>query len=69
MKISFFERIFVVVIRGQHSELFTDAAMKAMAKRSPNVATVTVAGAGHAPELDEPEAVAAIDSFLGRVAG
>ncbi|MES2146671.1 MAG: alpha/beta hydrolase [Pseudomonadota bacterium] len=58
----------LLVIRGQHSELFTDEAMQAMASRSPNVATVTVAGAGHAPELDEPEAVAAIDTFLGRVA-
>ena len=59
----------VLVVRGQHSELFTDEAMQAMARRSANVSTVTVAGAGHAPELDEPEAVAAIDVFLGRVVG
>ena len=26
----------------------------------------TVAGVGHAPELNEPEAVAAIDEFLAR---
>ncbi|MDL2341278.1 MAG: alpha/beta hydrolase [Pseudomonadota bacterium] len=59
----------LLVVRGERSELFTDAALTAMAKRSPNVSTVTVAGAGHAPELDEPEAVAAIDAFLENAPG
>lgn len=58
----------VLVVRGELSELFTDETLQTMASRSPNVATVSVAGAGHAPELDEPEAVAAIDRFLAAVA-
>ena len=31
---------------------------------APGMKLVTVAGVGHAPELSEPEAVAAIDQFL-----
>jgi hypothetical protein len=35
-----------------------------MQAASPNVKLATVEGVGHAPELNEPEALAAIDSFL-----
>ena len=38
-----------------------------MASEIPDVEVVTVPGVGHAPDLDEPEAVAAIDRLLGRV--
>jgi pimeloyl-ACP methyl ester carboxylesterase len=31
---------------------------------APNARFAVVRGVGHAPELDEPEAVAAIDDFL-----
>lgn len=54
----------LLVLRGEHSELFTAAALEAMKERNPGIETATVAGAGHAPELDEPEAIAAIDRFL-----
>lgn len=57
----------VLVVRGERSELFLAGALEALATRSANVATVTVPGAGHAPELDEPEALEAIDAFLRRV--
>jgi pimeloyl-ACP methyl ester carboxylesterase len=57
----------VLAVRGAHSELFTAEALEAMGKRSDNVASVTVAGVGHPPELGEPEAVAAIDAFLARL--
>ena len=59
----------VLVVRGERSELFAAATLKAMAERSANVTMVTVAGAGHAPELDEPEAVAAIDALLENAVG
>lgn len=58
----------VLVVRGEHSDLLTAAQLEAMEHRSGNVQSVTVAGAGHPPELDEPEAVAAIDRFLEAVA-
>ena len=29
--------------------------------------SVTVPGVGHAPELDEPKAIAAIDAFLDKL--
>ena len=54
----------VLVLRGEHSDLLTAEGLAAMERRSPNVTTVTVAGMPHPPELTEPEAVAAIDSFL-----
>jgi pimeloyl-ACP methyl ester carboxylesterase len=39
-----------------------------MATAAPGVDLVTVPHAGHAPELNEPEAVEAIDAFLAGVA-
>lgn len=57
----------LLILRGEHSELFTAAALEAISSRNSNVHTVVVGGAGHAPELDEPEAVAAIDRFLAAV--
>ena len=38
-----------------------------MVTEIPDVEVVTVPGVGHAPDLDEPEAVAAIDRLLERV--
>ncbi|WP_223276441.1 alpha/beta fold hydrolase [Sphingomonas daechungensis] len=57
----------VLVLRGEHSDLLTDSALQRMAKEIPDVEAVTVAGVGHAPDLDEPEAVSAIDRLLERV--
>jgi pimeloyl-ACP methyl ester carboxylesterase len=39
-----------------------------MARRVPDAEIVTVPRRGHAPTLDEPEAVAAIDRLLARCA-
>jgi pimeloyl-ACP methyl ester carboxylesterase len=57
----------VLVLRGEHSDLLPHPAADRMAKEIPNVEVVTVKGVGHAPDLDEPEAVAAIDRLLERV--
>ena len=38
-----------------------------MATEIEDVEVLTVPGVGHAPDLDEPEAVAAIDRLLDRV--
>ena len=57
----------VLVLRGEHSDLLPGPAADRMAKEIPDVEVVIVKGVGHAPDLDEPEAVAAIDRLLERV--
>jgi pimeloyl-ACP methyl ester carboxylesterase len=57
----------VLVLRGGNSDLLSDAAAERMATEIPDVEVVTVPGVGHAPDLAEPESVAAIDRLLERV--
>jgi pimeloyl-ACP methyl ester carboxylesterase len=57
----------VLVLRGEHSDLLPDAAAARMATEIDDVEVVTVPGVGHAPDLSEPAAVAAIDQLLERV--
>jgi pimeloyl-ACP methyl ester carboxylesterase len=54
----------LLVVRGERSDLLTAAALEKMHDAVPSMESVTVPGAGHAPMLDEPEALAAIDAFL-----
>ena len=56
----------LLVVRGDQSDLLSAAAAEKMTAASPNVTVATVPGVGHAPTLDEPEAVAAIDAFLAQ---
>lgn len=58
----------LLVIRGGNSDLFSDATAQAMVEGRDAAALVTVPDRGHAPFLDEPEAVAALDDFLDRYA-
>ncbi|MGH6954073.1 MAG: alpha/beta fold hydrolase [Alphaproteobacteria bacterium] len=53
-----------VALRGERSDILSAATLERMAHVKPDLACVTVSGVGHAPTLDEPEARAAIDSFL-----
>jgi pimeloyl-ACP methyl ester carboxylesterase len=57
----------VLVLRGGNSDLLSDPVAERMATEIPDVEVVTVPGVGHAPDLDEPESVAAIDRLLERV--
>ena len=57
----------ILVLRGEMSDLLGDAAAQRMATEIPDVEVVTVPRVGHAPDLDEPEAVEAIDRLLERV--
>jgi pimeloyl-ACP methyl ester carboxylesterase len=57
----------VAVVRGALSDLLSAATAQEMARRVPDLDLVTVADVGHAPLLDEPEAVVAIDRLLQRV--
>ena len=54
----------LLVIRGAKSDLLTEATTTQMREVAPTVRIALVEGVGHAPELNEPEAIAAIDDFL-----
>ncbi len=56
----------ILTIRGGNSDILSAETLAEMARRRPDMAHVTVANRGHAPFLDEPAAVAAIDEFLER---
>jgi pimeloyl-ACP methyl ester carboxylesterase len=54
----------LLVVRGAKSDLLTTATTARMQEVAPHMKLAVVPGVGHAPELNEPEAVAAIDEFL-----
>ena len=58
----------LLIVRGEKSDLLSSGAVERMIAHAPNARAVTVAGAGHAPTLTEPDAISAIDGFLGAVA-
>jgi pimeloyl-ACP methyl ester carboxylesterase len=57
----------LLVVRGAKSDLLTAATASRMCEVAPGMKFAVVAGVGHAPELSEPEAVAAIDDFLEQI--
>jgi pimeloyl-ACP methyl ester carboxylesterase len=61
-------RIPVLAIRGEHSDLLSAATLARM-QRKPATTALTVANRGHAPLLDEPGCVAAIEAFLAALPG
>jgi pimeloyl-ACP methyl ester carboxylesterase len=54
----------VLVVRGAISDLLSHDTFELMLQSSPTVAGVEVPDVGHAPTLDEPQALAAIDAFF-----
>ena len=56
----------MLILRGELSDLFSAATLSRMAERAAGAETVTVPRVGHAPTLDEPEAVAAIGRLVAR---
>jgi pimeloyl-ACP methyl ester carboxylesterase len=58
----------LLVLRGAHSDILSADVAARMAARSAAAELVTVPGVGHAPTLDEPEAIAAIARLLARAA-
>ncbi|MEO7365722.1 MAG: alpha/beta hydrolase [Sphingomicrobium sp.] len=58
----------LLLVRGELSDLLSASAAQAMIDAHSDAELVTVSGVGHAPELNEPEAVAGIDRLLGKVA-
>jgi pimeloyl-ACP methyl ester carboxylesterase len=56
----------MLVLRGELSDLLSAATVERMMQEKATVSAVTVPNRGHAPLLDEPESIAAIDTFLQR---
>ena len=56
----------VLVLRGELSDILSAATAAEMGRRLPDAEIVTIPGCGHAPTLDEPDAMAAIDRLLAR---
>jgi pimeloyl-ACP methyl ester carboxylesterase len=57
----------MLLIRGELSDLLTEEGVEEMRKIKPDLEFASVPRTGHAPTLEEPEAWAAIESFLSRV--
>jgi len=56
----------ILAIRGAHSDILSAATLARMQQEKPDLEVLEVANRGHAPMLDEPECLAAIDEFLAR---
>jgi pimeloyl-ACP methyl ester carboxylesterase len=56
-----------LVVRGELSDLLSPETIDRMTAENPAMKAVTVPRVGHAPTLEEPEAVEAIDRLLERV--
>jgi pimeloyl-ACP methyl ester carboxylesterase len=54
----------LLVVRGAKSDLLTAQTAERMQAVAPGMKLTAVPGVGHAPELKEPEAAAAVDEFL-----
>ena len=54
------------MIRGAISDILSEATVAAMAAAKPDLVSLSVANRGHAPLLDEPECLAALDDFIAR---
>jgi pimeloyl-ACP methyl ester carboxylesterase len=54
----------VLVLRGALSDILSEQTVAEMGRRHPDLVSVEVPQRGHAPMLDEPEASAAIRTFL-----
>ncbi len=57
----------VLILRGEHSDLLSRETAERMREAVQGAELVTVPNVGHAPDFDEPEAVAAVDRLLQRV--
>lgn len=62
-----FAKIPLLVVRGANSDLLSAETVGKMKAMKPDMASVDVPGRGHAPLLNEPDSVAAIDGFLAEL--
>ena len=59
----------VAVVRGANSDRLTAEMVARMVERRPDLIVAEVPDRGHAPFLDEPEALAALDALAERIRG
>lgn len=57
----------ILVLRGATSDILSAETVARMRREKPDIVTVEVANRGHAPLLDEPECIRAIDEFLAKL--
>jgi pimeloyl-ACP methyl ester carboxylesterase len=57
----------MLVIHGALSDILSAGTLERMQREKADLERVTVGNRGHVPLLDEPEALAAVDSFLTRL--
>jgi pimeloyl-ACP methyl ester carboxylesterase len=57
----------LLVVRGETSDILSEKTALEMVRRHPDAKLATVPRVGHAPILDEPEAVSVITDFLARL--
>jgi len=58
-----------LAVRGALSDLFSAGTLERMQKENAALDAVTIADVGHAPTLEEPQAIVGIDRLLERVKG
>jgi len=54
----------LLVLRGAMSDILSEATLKRMQERNPDLTAVTVPDRGHVPLLNEPECISAIENFI-----
>jgi pimeloyl-ACP methyl ester carboxylesterase len=54
----------IACIRGENSDLLSEATLQEMMRRRPDMIAATAVGRGHIPFLDEPESVAALQTWI-----
>lgn len=57
----------VLSLRGELSDILSAQSQAQMASRMPNITAVTVPRVGHAPTLEEPQAVEALEQFFAKL--
>jgi len=57
----------LLVVRGERSDILRAETAEKMVTRVPGAELVTVPGVGHAPTLDEPDAVEGIKRLLAKI--
>ena len=58
----------LAVVRGANSDLLSAETVARMQARRPDLIVAEVPDRGHVPFLDEPEALAALEALIARVA-
>ena len=60
-------RVPLLIIRGENSDILSEATLRQMRERHPRCATLTVPGQGHAPLLKDEDTIEAIGAFLAEL--